>query len=106
MTNSSNRVHWRARAKEANKWKRFVWSKCWHLAPKEPLKKAKVTLTRYSSKAPDFDGLVSSFKHCLDSLVESKILENDTFENIGQPTYNWFEARPCYGYIKIEVEEI
>lgn len=105
-TNSLGRKHWAVKAKEARKWKEYVYCQAYNYRPTEPLKKAKVTLIRKSSVSPDPDGLVSSFKHTIDGLVQAKIIVNDKFDNIGFPDYRWEKAKPNQGSIKVIVEEI
>lgn len=77
-----------------------------HRRPPKPLKKAKITLTRHSSVSPDFDGLVSSFKHILDGLIDAKVIQNDKFENIGAPEYVWEKTGRRAGRVTIEVLEV
>lgn len=100
---NSNKGSWFLKAREAKKWKRAVKDILLSV-PKTPLKKAKLTLVRLSAKEPDFDGLVSGFKHVIDGLVEAGVLENDKSSNIGQPTYLWQYTSPKSGRIKITVE--
>ena len=100
-------AHWRVRSTHAANWTKLV-GKCFYLQrkPPTPLKRAKLTLTRYSSAEPDFDGLVGSFKALIDSLVTLGILENDKTENIGNSVYLWQKTAPKKGKIRIEVEEV
>lgn len=118
MTNTS-RVHWTKKMKEASKWKRLVrmevikrqaiiilMSTFHGPLSLAPLSKAKLTLTRHSSVEPDFDGLVSSFKHVVDGLVEARVIENDKVSNIGQPTYLWQKCAPRQGKISVKVESV
>lgn len=104
---NNNHASWRGRAAEARKWKRAVIA---HVdarnKPKTPLKKAKLTLTRYSSSEPDFDGLVSGFKHCVDGLIEAGVIENDKMSNVGIPTYQWERVARNSGHVRIKVEEL
>jgi hypothetical protein len=65
-----------------------------------------LTLTRGSSVQPDYDGLVSGFKHVIDGLVLAKVLINDDQETIGIPEYKWVKADPKEGFIRVTVEEI
>lgn len=105
-TNASrSHGHWAQYYKESVKWKKNILPYFWHVKPKEPLHKAKLILTRYSSKEPDFDGLVSSFKHVIDALVEGGIILDDKMSVIGQPDYRWTLASRNEGYIRIQVEE-
>ena len=105
--------HWAARKREADYWKKLVWYDSRFLftgsktgLPAFPMSRAKLTLIRYSSVSPDFDGLVSSFKHVIDALIAAGILENDKFENIGAPTYEWRKAPPKKGHITVTVETL
>lgn len=68
------------------------------------LEKAKITLTRHSSREPDFDGLCGSFKFCLDGLVKAGVILDDKVSVIGQPTYLWVKASPGMGKIEIKIE--
>ncbi len=96
--------NWRTRAGHAKKWERLVWRYCWHLKPDLPLAKAKLVLTRFSSRRPDYDGLVGSFKAPIDALVKCGILSGDTHEVIGVPEYRHEPIGACKGKVKITVE--
>jgi hypothetical protein len=74
--------------------------------PKEPYKKASLTLIRCSSVCPDADGLVQSFKAVIDALVFNKILEDDSMAHIGMPNYKWLKAKPKQGKIVVSVVPI
>jgi hypothetical protein len=107
MTNAKRRVaHWAQLQKEANLWKRDLFRYLADKKPPKPLENASLILTRGSSREPDYDGLVSGFKHVIDGLVIAGILVNDKRENIGIPTYIWEPAKPKGGYIRVRVEEI
>jgi hypothetical protein len=97
--------HWAQYYSEGVKWKKNVIPFLANKKPPQPLPKAKLTLTRGSSVEPDFDGLVSSFKHVIDALVDGGIIVNDKMQNIGQPTYLWQKAPQGEGFIKVIVEE-
>jgi len=104
--NALGRKHWAVKVKHNNIWERAVFAKSIAQGlPIEPLTKAIVVLTRYSSSEPDFDGLVSSFKCILDSLIKCGVLENDKMSVIGQPAYVWEKCKKGEGRIKIEVIE-
>lgn len=98
--------HWSQYYKESVKWKKNILPYLISKRPEAPLQKAKLTLVRGSSVEPDFDNLVSSFKHLIDALVDARILVNDRCENIGQPSYAWEKAQQGKGYVRILVEEI
>lgn len=104
-TNSGGRAHWAVKAKEAREWKRFVYACVRSSGFKGgPFPKAKLTLTRHSAVEPDFDGLVSSFKHVIDGLVEAGVIPSDKPSVIGQPDYRWERAPRGRGYIRVKVE--
>ncbi len=103
-TNSGGRAHWSVKASEAKLWRRRVVAEALDLRPPSPLHKAKLTLTRYSSAEPDFDGLVSSFKHVVDGLIDAGIIESDKPSVIGQPNYKWEKVKPRMGKISVTVE--
>lgn len=103
-TNAGGRQHWAVKAAEARNWKRAVLLVAGRNKPDSPLKKAKITFTRFSSAEPDFDGLVSSFKHVLDGLVDAGVIVSDKQSTIGQPTYLWKKAPQKQGYIQVDLE--
>lgn len=96
----------RARMSRKAYWKEMVWGSVQGKKPPAPIKRAQLTLTRFSSTRPDPDGLTSTFKHLIDGLVIARVLENDRFENIGFPTYLW-ESRPKgKGFVRIHLVEV
>lgn len=105
MTNTIGHKHWRARHAEARKWKSLVVEACL-LKRIQGLKlnQAQITFTRYSSKEPDFDGLASGFKHCLDGLKVAEVIIDDKPSVIGSPRYFWIQAPQRQGKIQIKVE--
>lgn len=105
-TNSMGRKHWSVKAAEARNWKTWVVFAVGSKRPCKPLERAKLTLVRYSSGELDFDGLVSSFKHVIDGLKQAKVIADDKYSNIGQPTYLPRKTAPKRGYIEVTVEEV
>lgn len=103
-TNSGGRAHWSVKAKEAKKWRYAVYLITIGKTPDEPLKKANITFTRFSSFEPDYDGLVSSFKHVMDGLVDAGIIESDKPSVVGQPVYIHQRTKPKGGYIEVQVQ--
>jgi hypothetical protein len=74
--------------------------------PRQPLQKATITLTRFSSNEPDFEGLVSSFKPVLDGLIEAGVILDDHPSVIGQPVYLWERCKAGSGKIRIQVRSV
>jgi hypothetical protein len=106
MVNASFKNNWRALWAEKKKWKELVARSFLPHQPAEPLQKAKVTIIRYSSRCPDFDGMVSGAKALLDGLKLARIIIDDNMNVIGQPNFKWEKAPPKKGAIEITVESI
>ena len=104
--NELGRKHWIVKLKESRKWINLVRIAVGNRYPKEPLRKASLVLIRCSTRTPDPDGLVSSFKSTIDGLRLSGVLFNDSFEEIGMPEYKWEKAPKGKGKIKVVVTSI
>jgi hypothetical protein len=69
LRNVTDRQHWAVRRKEREK---LAWLVAWalpaHLRPAQPINTARIVITRYSTQAPDTDGLYASVKGLLDIL--------------------------------------
>lgn len=103
--NANARLHWCARHRENLVWKDAVGWAVKGKLPTAPLKHAKLTCIRYSSKPTDCDNVVAGFKPIIDGLVEHGILEDDKWNNIGMPTYRWEKCPPKAGKVRVIVEE-
>lgn len=100
---------WHSKYAESLKWHKRVMGKMIverKLPPSKPLTQAHLTLIRYSSVAPDYDGLVHSFKPVIDALRKCLIIQDDNMKVIGRPDYQWKQAKPNEGKIEIIVLEI
>lgn len=98
--------HWRVVQQHNLKWKRDVMLACRQKEPKAPLKKCTITYTRFSSRYPDFDNLVNSFKVVQDGLVLAKIIENDSMAVIHDPKYCFEKCKQKEARITIIVEAL
>jgi len=106
LPKTSNAImSWKIRMGNARKWRLKVVMAALGFEPKEPLKLATLELTRHSSRSPDYDGLVSSFKPIIDGLIDARIIENDRMTNIGAPKYSWQKAKHGAGHITVKVTE-
>ncbi len=103
--NAIGRKHWAIKARETKDFHFLVADAVRDRKPTLPLQKARLVLTRHSASEPDFDGLVSGFKHTIDGLVKAGVLINDKPTNIS-PTYRWQKAPSGKGFITVAVEEI
>lgn len=98
--------NWAKKSREANLWKRSVTLTIGLRRPIAPLPRAQLVLTRFSSTTPDYDGLISSWKHVIDGLVIHGVLEDDSMAHIGMPTFHWYHAPRNKGFIEVSVKEI
>lgn len=106
MANSSGRSsHWRALHQEAKKWQQTVVFKVGIFKPAIPLKRARLTLIRFSSMEPDYDGLVRGFKSIIDGFILAKVLENDRLSNTGAWNCHWERCPKDQGKIIAIVED-
>jgi len=104
LQNQLNTMHWAKRMREK---KLIVGHLLAHIpqgSRKLKAQKAKITLTRFSCKEPDYDGLVGSWKSIIDSLVKLGVLEDDSPKVIGYPTYLWEKTKRGAGKIKVRIE--
>lgn len=105
MGNAWKRENYHVSRKEKAMW---VGSFKWMLLnnkPKFPLKKVRLILTRFSSSEPDYDGLVISFKHVIDALVENEVLVDDSLSVTGKWDCNWLKTSRGKGSIRVEIIE-
>jgi Holliday junction resolvase RusA-like endonuclease len=96
------RRHWSAVMKEKQKWHLLVSLCCKYKG--EPLQKAKITFTRHSSRKPDYDNLVASFKWIADGLIKAGVIVDDKYEVIGQSQYKWEKAAPKSSKVTVQIE--
>lgn len=80
--NEALRSHWSKNSKESKAIHAEMAYFLKRHIPKTPIKKAKVTLWRYSSGRLDRDNKFFTCKYILDNLVKLKVLENDTEESV------------------------
>jgi len=99
---------WRSKAGEAKKWRGWSFLSVRAKRPKKPLQLARVTLTRFSSREPDYDNLVKSFKHVMDGLIEAGIILDDAPKYLahGKADCRWVKVPRKDVKIKIEVEDV
>ena len=90
---------------ERRLWEREIHYRTLNQRPNHPLEKAVVTCVRHSSRCPDYDGLVGSFKFVIDALKTCKIIKDDNMKVIGMPNFYWEYAPEKQGFIEICIEE-
>lgn len=102
-TNKTKGSSWWAVNAERKYWKDYVYHVLVHALPCKPLEKAKIRCVRYSSSAPDFDGLVSSFKPVIDGLTQCGVIIDDNMDVIGVPEFEWVSCKRGEGRIEVWV---
>lgn len=105
LPNATMYKHWRTKHAEAVKWKKLILEQCL-LAKITHLRLSSVALCfeRHSSREPDFDSLVMSFKHIQDGLVEAGVIVDDKSAVIGQPSYRWIKEKQKNAKVRVKVE--
>ena len=107
MANIQNgKSHWRHAHQEVQKWHKLVWAAVGSKKPSSPLEKVRLTLTRFSSACPDYDGLVRGFKSVVDGLCKCGVLKDDKLSTTGTWDCQWKVAPPKQGKIEVKVEEV
>lgn len=98
---------WPARARYRKDWHKRVAGHVLILKakPKTPLETAVVSCTRHSTREPDRDNLVQSFKPILDGFVKAGVLKDDSPAVIGAPEYSWEKTGRGKGRITVWIRE-
>ena len=94
-----------ANLNEISSWKRKVKRAVFGETPSRSLIRAQVTLTRCSTREPDYDNLTQAFRYVLNALVENHVIFDDSPVYV-DVKYRWRYARPTQGKIIIDVKEL
>jgi len=89
MNTAHTRRHWSAAHKEKQKWIKLLliaFPKA--KMPDQPLQKSEITITRMSSREPDFDNMVMAAKPIFDALQKRGIIVDDAPRNVKRD-YRW-----------------
>lgn len=105
---------WQAQLRHKKMWREAVWLACYQYLPEEPLKRARVTMTRHSSAhSMDTDNLAASFKCLLDALkYQPKVNPNfrgvifDDSPEFIEARYFFEKAPMREGHVTILIEDI
>lgn len=104
--NSADGLSWSGRRQLRQKWVGHVRNAVLEAGrPAEPMTKARVTITRFSSSEPDSDNLYFGAKFLLDGLVAARVIADDKPSVIGMPVCAWEYAPRGQGRVRIVVEE-
>ncbi len=94
-----------ARHNENKRWKAIIYRTFIGIAPKYPLQKSKITVTRFTAQQPDEDNLYASLKSVLDALTKHRIIEDDGPQFI-ELEAKWEYTQQRKGFLKIEIIEL
>lgn len=100
--------HWRKRHAEAKRWKQAVRGAVlenFHL-PDEPLTRVRMRCERFSTREPDWDNLVASFKPIRDGLVEIGVMVDDKPSVLVACEHRWFKAKRGQGKIRVRLDAV
>jgi Holliday junction resolvase RusA-like endonuclease len=90
---------------DKDNWLLYIKFATYTKTPDKPLTKAKVTITRHSSKEPDCDNLYGAMKPVLDALVKLQIILDDR-PSVIDLKCKWAKCPQKNGKITIEIEEV
>jgi Holliday junction resolvase RusA-like endonuclease len=103
--------NWRVRYGHAKTWRKKSAEAAWAMWQKskrcgKPLTHVKLTLIRGSTREPDFDNLVASFKPVVDGLMDAGVISDDNSKVVLQRAYKWEKAAKKAGFIRVTVESL
>lgn len=99
--------HWTKLMKSNAEWRKKGALSCMaQKRPANPLTKAKLTCTRFSTRELDYDNLVSSFKPIIDGLKDAGVIVDDKSGVLVKREYLWARAAPKQGRVSVLVEEV
>lgn len=97
---------WFVYSNERRRWRVLVGMTLIAIGKKEfKNQKVHITFERHSSRQPDFDNLVHSFKPILDALVFHKVLIDDSPKHI-ESSYKWVKTPQKLGKIKVYIKPL
>lgn len=77
------RLHWGKRKAQNDYWYEYVYFTTRKFQIKKPFEKARLSITRFSSRTLDFDGVVGSLKPICDGLIHAGIIRSDDWSTLG-----------------------
>jgi len=97
-------VHRMKRYRLSQEWHELVWAYASPQRPSKPFRRYQLSLTRFSSSEPDYDGLVASFKWVVDGLKHAQIIQDDKLSQSGPWNCSWIKCKKKEGKIRVRVE--
>lgn len=94
LPNQIRMSHWRVKQAETRKWWDLVHLKTYKLMQgiDQPMNQVEIQYERYSSREPDYDNLVASFKPVTDALIKVGLILDDNPKVVVKSSYRWFKC--------------
>ena len=102
---SNRHEHWAKISKERKEWHLKV-IRAFQFRPMKPIDYCEIRVCRFSSRQPDYDNLVISFKAVIDGLIHAKIIKDDSMNVVLDRHYSWCKVPRIQSHITIEVKEL
>lgn len=97
--------HWSKTSRERKEWHEKV-RRAFKFKPGAPVDRCMIRVVRFSSRQPDYDNLVYSFKPVFDGLTEAGIILDDNMNVVIERKYSWCKVKRGEEMIEIEVTEL
>ena len=101
LLNQMLRQHWSKRKQLKKQYYLEILSQ----KPQKFKGKVNVSLTRYSSRVPDPDGVAGSAKIILDAIVDAGIIEDDNMNIVENFSVNWQKCKQNEQRTEITIED-
>ncbi len=104
--NSADNRGWRIKKKQKDYWFQLIRAAIGINTPSDPLRAARVTVTRCTSTACDGDNLHHSAKYVLDALMGCRVILDDGPKFIGMVDCRWEKTKRGQPRTRVLVQEI
>ena len=105
ITSNGSFGHWSTHSKKMRHWRNQTVFAIGRNKPQQPLEKAFVTFIRHSTREPDDDNLIISFKPVRDGLKDAGVIIDDDRKRL-HARYKWQKAGAGKGFIEVIIESM
>lgn len=109
LATAQKRPHWTRVHRETKRWREVVSALVGRQRPAQPLERARITLTRCSSREPDHENMAMAAKPIVDALCtgpgRAQVLVDDR-PSVLERVYRWEKAPAGKGKLIVVVEEL
>ena len=100
----NSRLHWAQRSKLNKLWRARAYCAIGKDKPRYPLDKVRCIITKYSTRACDWDNMVTQFKPVIDGLVDAGVVIDDSVEHFSAE-YKFEKCKKSFEKIHIFIME-